>query len=197
MKGLALGGHPSVMPASSASPELLDGPSEIALEPGELYARHAATVGRWAQRLGGPDIDAEDVVQEVFVLVHLKLGQFRGEAGVETWLFRITLNEVNRQRRRRRPNLLSRLGIGKEAEQVTAADALPGEELERRQDIARLYRALDRLPEKQRTALILFELEELAGKQIAELMGIGLANLWVVLHRARARLAHELEEADR
>ncbi|MGC4119512.1 MAG: sigma-70 family RNA polymerase sigma factor [Myxococcales bacterium] len=179
------------MPTSSASPAALDGPCEVALEPGELYARHAATVGRWARRLGGPGIDAEDVVQEVFVLVHLKLRQFRGEAGVETWLFRITLNEVNRQRRRRRPGLLARLGLGKEAEQVAAPEALPGEELERRQDVERLYRALDQLPEKQRTALILFELEELAGKQIAELMGIEPANLWVVLHRGRARLAKE------
>ena len=198
MKGLALGGHPSGVPTSSASPVALEQPREAgALEPGALYARHAATVGRWAKRLGGPAVDAEEVVQEVFVRVHLKLRQFRGEAGIETWLFRITLNEVNLQRRRRRPGLLAWLGIGSEAEQVAAEAALPGEELERQQDVARLYRALDRLSEKQRTAIILFELEEMPGRQIAEMLRIEVGTLWVVLHRARAKLAQVLEEVER
>src|SRR2546423_1814126 len=65
----------------------------------EVYRRHAADVARWAARLGGPLIDVDDVVQEVFVVVNRKLPHFRGDAKVTTWLFRITDHVVRNHRR--------------------------------------------------------------------------------------------------
>src|SRR5262249_44087441 len=51
----------------------------------DLYRAHAQTVARWASRLGGPAIDVEDVVQEVFLVVQRRLREFRGEAEITTW----------------------------------------------------------------------------------------------------------------
>lgn len=51
-----------------------------------LYRAHAGTVSRWALRLLGPMGDADDVVQEVFLVVQRRLREFRGEAEITTWL---------------------------------------------------------------------------------------------------------------
>jgi RNA polymerase sigma-70 factor (ECF subfamily) len=56
-----------------------------------IYREHAELVKRWALRLGGPGLDAEDFVHEVFMVVQRRLPEFRGEAKLTTWLYRITL----------------------------------------------------------------------------------------------------------
>ena len=56
----------------------------------DIYRRHARTVARWADRLGGARVDADEVVQEVFLTVNRRGGEFRGDAKRTTWLFRIT-----------------------------------------------------------------------------------------------------------
>ena len=62
------------------------------------------------------------------------------------------------------------------------------DELERREQNARLYTALDRLPHADRTVLILYELEGMSGQDVADLVGIGVNAVWVRLFRARAKL---------
>ena len=69
--------------------------------------------------------------------------------------------------------------------------------MERRERHARLYRALDRLPDRYRTALILFEIEELSGEQVAKMTATSLSTVWVRLHRGRERLLELLAEDDR
>ncbi len=63
----------------------------------------------------------------------------------------------------------------------------PSEALERRQEVESLYRVLDKMPAKQRRVLVLFELEEMSTKEIAELIGARLGTVRVWLFRARAR----------
>ena len=73
----------------------------------------------------------------------------------------------------------------------------PVEEIERREQKLRLYRALDQLPGKLRTALILFDLEGLAGEEVAALTGTEIGTVWVQLHRARTKLADLLGAEER
>lgn len=163
----------------------------------ELYHRHVQDVARWAQRLGGPGVDTEDVVQEVFLAVHRKLPQFRGDSRPSTWLYRITENVV---RHRRRKDRWARW-LGGTAQEVAGERAspepLPSAGLDARETSRRVYRALDQMKEKYRTVLILFELEELSGEEIAELTGARLATVWVWLHRARNDFARRLEAIER
>src|SRR4051794_41831532 len=72
-----------------------------ALTFGAVYAAHAATVARWAARLGGPSADVEDITQEVFVVVNRRLPEFRGQSRMSTWLFGITAKVAANERRRR------------------------------------------------------------------------------------------------
>jgi RNA polymerase sigma-70 factor (ECF subfamily) len=72
----------------------------------------------------------------------------------------------------------------------------PVEEIERREQSSRLYAALDKLPEKYRTALVLSALEGMSGEQIAELTDSEVNAVWVRLHRARAKLADLLVDEE-
>jgi RNA polymerase sigma-70 factor (ECF subfamily) len=69
----------------------------------------------------------------------------------------------------------------------------PVDALEQRQSAESVYRILDRMPHKYRTVLILFELEEMSGEEIAVLTGLKPATVWVHLHRARARFLCEMK----
>ncbi|MHB8873727.1 MAG: RNA polymerase sigma factor [Myxococcaceae bacterium] len=162
----------------------------------EVYRRHARQVGRWAARLGGPAIDVEDVVQEVFLAAHRKLAGFRGEASLTTWLYRITENVVRHRRRKDR----WRRWLGGTADEVAAEVPSPGptpiEAVAARQANERVYRVLDGMKEKYRTVLILFELEEHSGEEVASLTGAKIGTVWVWLHRARADFAKRLDALD-
>lgn len=161
----------------------------------DVYRAHAQTVARWVQRLAGPRsvVDLEDAVQEVFLIVHRELPKFRAEAKVTTWLYRIAENVVRHRRRKER----FRRWLGGSADEV-AGDRPSGAEgaadvMERREATRALYRALDGMSEKLRTVIILFEIEELPGDEVAELMNAKVGTVWVWLHRARAQLSARLE----
>jgi RNA polymerase sigma-70 factor (ECF subfamily) len=150
-----------------------------------LYRLHARTVARWALRLGGPGIDADDVTQDVFLVARRRLRTFEPRAKITTWLFRTTEKVVRAARRRQR---LRRLLTGDSAE-VAATGPTPLEAALRDETCRRVYRILDRLPDKQRRVLILFELEGLSTQDIAVLVGARPVTVRVWLHRARARFA--------
>jgi RNA polymerase sigma-70 factor, ECF subfamily len=166
-----------------------------------LYRTYATKVGRWAARLGGPAIEVEDVVQEVFLVAKRRLITFRtdGSGKVTTWLFRTTERIVRAARRKQR---LRRFFVGQPIDDATqtadVAGPIPSDELERRQERARVYRVLDRLPERYRRVLILFELEGLSTQEIATLIGARVGTVRVWLYRARAAfLEHHDQEDER
>jgi RNA polymerase sigma-70 factor, ECF subfamily len=166
---------------------------------GEVYRQHVQQVARWVTRLGGPRVEVEDVVQEIFLIVAAKLSSFRGHSKLETWLYGIAENVL---RQRRRKEKLRRLfavssresSAGVEAE---AAGPLAPELLEKAQASHAVYRVLDQLNDKHRTVLVLFELEGLKGEQVAELLGIQLNAVWVRLHRARKAFIEKHQALER
>jgi RNA polymerase sigma-70 factor, ECF subfamily len=161
----------------------------------DLYRTHAVAVGRWAARLAGPGLEAEDLVQEVFMIVQRKLATFRGEASPARWLYRITERVVAHRRRRERWRRLVGSGFSETA-QVAAPGPTPFEVVQGRQAVASFYAALEGMNDNHRAAFILFELEEMSGREIAALKGVTEATVWVWLHRARARfLARLAKEA--
>jgi RNA polymerase sigma-70 factor (ECF subfamily) len=71
---------------------------EVSRDAGTIYRMHVHQVARWAARLGGPALDLEDIVHEVFAVACRRLSSFRGESSLSTWLFGIT-DKVVRHRR--------------------------------------------------------------------------------------------------
>jgi RNA polymerase sigma-70 factor (ECF subfamily) len=161
-----------------------------------IYRAHAGTVARWAAKLAGPGNDVEDLVHEVFLVVRRRLGEFRGDAKVTTWLYRITERVARQSRRKDRfRRWFSRARQFDIEDAIAPARLTPVDDLERRQSTEACYRILDGMPDKYRTVLILFELEELSGEEIATLTGLKLATVWVHLHRARSRFLTDMRRA--
>lgn len=170
-----------------------------------VYEAYAATVFRWATRLGGPQADVEDITQEVFVVVDRSLANFRGESRLSTWLFGITAKVAANERRRRKHRrwwfrLVPHAGEASSAGQASSNDAAfgagPPEELERRERRALFHEALEALNERQRRALVLFELEELSINEVAALMELKPGNVRVLLHRARATFLESMKACE-
>ena len=165
----------------------------------EVYRLHARDVARWAARLGGPQVDVEDVVQDVFLTAHRLLPEFRGEAKITTWLFRITQNQVRHRLRRLRLRRLfsSSSEEGDLVAELPSNAPSPVDDLERKEARATVYRILDGMSEKYRTAFILFEIEKLSGEEIAQLLSQKVATIWVWLHRARAQFLDGLAKINK
>jgi RNA polymerase sigma-70 factor (ECF subfamily) len=154
----------------------------------ELYDAYAPQVLRWARRLAGPGADLEDLLHDVFVVALRRRFTFRGQANIKTWLFRITHHVV---RNRMRRGFLRGLLFRRRQDEMVAAKpspSTPHQEVERREQHALLYRALDHLPESYRTTIILYEIDGLSGEEVAELTGVNVGTVWVRLHRGRAKL---------
>jgi RNA polymerase sigma-70 factor (ECF subfamily) len=159
-----------------------------------VYREHGERVKRWALRLGGPGLDAEDIAHEVFLVVQRRLPEFRAEAKLTTWLYRITIRVVRKQDVRQRLRRWARGLVGDFAAHVPDEDIGPYESMERQHAARLVYRALEGLNHKHRTAVILYELEGHSGEDIAELMETKLATVWVWLHRGRAKFHERLRE---
>jgi RNA polymerase sigma-70 factor (ECF subfamily) len=151
-------------------------------------------------RLAGPGEDTEDMVHDVFVVAQRRWPEWRGEAEISTWLYAIAVRVVqDRRRARRRWRFLP--WVRREAERgwpsalcPQAPPATPVDLVERQADLALLYELVNELPEKHRTALLLFEVEGLAGDDIARLLGTSVANVWARVARARAAVLRRLDE---
>jgi RNA polymerase sigma-70 factor (ECF subfamily) len=145
-----------------------------------------------------PD-DARDVTQEAYLRAHRAIEGFRGDAQFTTWLYRITANCASTHLRRRRRHRHEPLPSATEP-----ADERPDGDPQLRADAAdvrdRLLVALDRLPPKLRSVVVLRDVYELSHDAIATELGISATAAKVRLHRARLKLRAEvfpeLDEVD-
>lgn len=150
-----------------------------------VFAEHAPRVLRMLPRLGVPAADLEDVCQEVFVVVHQRWHDFRGDSSLRTWIYGIALRKAVGHRRRKHVRDSVTL-----AEDVHLAPSPPEQQqgLERSQARALLVRLLDELPELPREVFVLYELEKLSMHEIATLQEVPLNTAYSRLYAARAQL---------
>ncbi|HEY3498343.1 MAG TPA: sigma-70 family RNA polymerase sigma factor [Polyangiaceae bacterium] len=163
--------------AAGSTPERMAPRVPAAFE--SVYRAHFRFVWRSLRRLGVPERDVPDAVQEVFVVVHRKLAEFDETSRVTTWLYAIALR-VASDRRRRACERHEVLGVPAESASSNPAES---ELADRR---ALLERALDALPLEQRAVFTLFELDGMQGHEIATLLDVPVATV-----HSRLRLARE------
>lgn len=138
---------------------------------------------RLAARLVGNTADAEDVVQEAFVkaLASLRAGEFRGQAALTTWLFRITTNVA-----------CDRLRRARTAERPSEEPSTDGQ-ADARVALRELHDAMSELPPDQRAALVLKELQGLTTREVAEVLERSEGATEQLLVRARETLRRRFE----
>jgi len=169
----------------------------------EVHDALRPRVLRYLARMAG-EAEAEDLAQEVFAKVSRSLGNFRGDADISTWVYRIATNTaLDRLRRRGRPAD----PVDPSAADYAVADGgdrnvwtdeirqtLEGRVI-RDEMNACIREVVNGLPATYRTVIILGDLEGFQDREIAEILGLSLRNAKIRLHRARVQLRKALEKA--
>ena len=146
-----------------------------------IYSEHFAFVWRCLRGLGVPEAGLDDAAQDVFVIVHRRLSEFRGESTLRTWLYAIVRNVASNARRSQRRK-------GELAELPVDAAASSGDPLQSAQDqqAARFVQSfLEAVGDKKRELFVLAVLEQLSVPEVAEALGIPLNTAYTRLRAVR------------
>jgi RNA polymerase sigma-70 factor (ECF subfamily) len=152
----------------------------------DVYRQHGPRLYNVVLRLVGSPADAEDVLQEVFLLAFRKLASFRGEAALGTWLHRLAVN-ASLDRLRSRGARESQRTEGFEPGTAGPVDRQPpsGEVVVSRLD---LERAIALLPDGYRAAFVLHDVEGFDHREVGGILGISEGTSKSQVHKARLRL---------
>ena len=152
----------------------------------QLYREHAGRLYSLAFRMTGSAEEAEDLLQDVFLHAHRKLGSFRGESSLGTWLYRLGMNRCLdhlRGRQARIGRATDSLDADRAVEPAAHMPAVPTA-------ISRLdlERAIGHLPEGCRAVFVLHDVEGFDHAEVAVIMGITEGTSKSQLHKARVKL---------
>jgi len=152
----------------------------------EMYRLHYRRVYGLCLRMTQNVAEAEDITQEVFILLHRKAGSFRGESQFNTWLYRLTFNQVLmrfRKSKSRREDALE--GDGAQLFETGEPRATKATQLI---DRIALDTALAQLPPGYRAAFILHDVEGYEHEEVAQILGCAVGTSKSQLHKARVKL---------
>lgn len=136
--------------------------------------------------------DAQEATQDVFVKVYEKLDGFKGNSSLKTWIYKITVNLcLDRIKSRNRKTKFKQF-FGIQNHPIEFVH--PGIQLESKESVAKIFSAIDSLPESQKTALLLKTLEGLPQKEIAIVLNTSEKAVESLLSRARKSLKEKLNE---
>lgn len=185
---------PLALARTSASEPPHEDPLPARLSVTDVHARYSKFVWKSLHRLGVRNPHLDDVYQEVFLVIHRRLGSFAGHAALSTWLFEVCLRVVAGYRRRahfRREQLTA--DMASESAAVPLACS-PERELEKREAAAQLEAILCELKLEHRVVFTLFELDGLNCGEIGERVGVPVGTVYSRLHRARHRFVDQLRQ---
>jgi RNA polymerase sigma-70 factor (ECF subfamily) len=161
--------------------------------------RYNQRLFRVARSILKDEADAEDALQEAYLQAYRKMGEFRGEAELSTWLTRIVINQaLMRVRKRQRDRVVVPFqdradGTAKELEVADPLAESPSDAALRGEVRKVLERRIDALPEGFRTVFVMREVEEMTARETADALGIPEATVRTRLFRARALLREALD----
>jgi RNA polymerase sigma factor (sigma-70 family) len=142
---------------------------------------------------------AEDIAQEVFVEVYESIGKFNELSTLSTWIYRITVNKsldsIRAQKSKKRFAFITSL-FSPETGALrydTSNFEHPGILAEKKENARFLFKAIDELPDNQKTAFILSQIEELPQKEIAVIMNMSVKAVESQIQRAKMNLRKKLE----
>lgn len=168
-------------------------PEELAQRIDRLYRQHHRAVFRLALRYGlGDEAWAEDVTQDVFMILLDKLSTLAEHEQLDGWLYRVTCNRCLRKLERdrfRASSLLRTLLFGAAQAQPSIEDRVFA-----RADLERARVALGRLPARERIVLGMVHLDGKSQREVCEVLGLSKGYVSKLLARAIARLEEELRD---
>lgn len=155
---------------------------------GQLVEAHQTGIRRFLLNLCGDPPLSEDLAQETFLKAYMAIRTFRGLSGFKTWLYRIAYNEFYSWSRKRHEKLCP-----EDDHSTTPADSLPDDTPDSADTRMDVQKAICRLNEAERTAVVLFYMEDRPVKEIAAIMSMPEGTVKSHLSRAKAHLAQLLK----
>jgi RNA polymerase sigma-70 factor, ECF subfamily len=149
----------------------------------ELYRQHSPRIYSLACRMTGSPQEGEDLLQDIFLQVHRKLGSFRGDASLGTWLYRLAMNQCLDFVRSRQSRM--KLVTDGFLEDGSSEPVAPRDTPVARLD---LERAVRQLPDGYRAVFVMHDVEGLDHKQIAGMLGISEGTSRSQVFKARMKL---------
>jgi len=144
--------------------------------------------------------DAEDITQEVFIKIYHSVKNFRKEAKLNTWIYRIAtsacLDLLRSRKRKKRFALVFNLFSEQDSPEIADHSPFshPGVVLENKERAEVLFNAMSSLPENQRIAFTLNKVEGLSYQEISEIMNISIPSVESLMHRAKSKLRNLLAD---
>ncbi|HTG69874.1 MAG TPA: sigma-70 family RNA polymerase sigma factor [Candidatus Udaeobacter sp.] len=172
--------------------EIKDGNVELYSELMRRYQRKILAFIYHMLKSAKLELLAEDLCSETFYKAYRSLHSFRElDASFSTWLYTIARNTVLSELRKQKSAHVSLDESG--FEPIAALDAVPEQQMLRNERMAMVREAINNLPEKQRSALILREYDQLDYQEIANILGQTVSSVKSLLFRARASVKTQLE----
>jgi len=162
----------------------------------EIVHRYSGRLMNFAYRFLMDHEEAEDVVQDTFLKVYQNRYAYKEIAKFSTWIYTITGNlakTILRKRRNRQLFFFSRLGPEEKDIEFPSTNKLPESSFEEKYDDKMVQRAIVKLPEQFRTAIILRDIQDLSYEEISNIIDAPLGTVKSRINRARLRLQEELE----
>lgn len=157
----------------------------------DMYQMYSTNVYNTAISYAKNEADAEEITQDVFLKIHKNAKSFKGNSSLSTWIYRITINTaLNHVKKQKRLTLFK----NNLAETETTDFEHPGVILENKEKSKTLFKAIDCLPESQKTAFILSYIEGLPRQEVADVMENSLKAVESLLQRAKKNMRVELEK---
>jgi len=160
----------------------------------DLIYRHEKRAYQYAFRLTSNPEEASDIVADAFVRVYNALGNFKGNSAFTTWLYRIITNCYLDARKKDKSKFNVSLdstvttGEGEVERQIEDDGPGPAEEAERNARESAMQRALNKIPEYQKSMLIMYHVENLTYEEIADSLDLPIGTVKSRLNRARLSL---------
>lgn len=161
----------------------------------DLYDLHCEMVFNVALNYVQQVEDAEEITQDVFIKVYKKRSGFKQDSSLKTWIYRITINTaLDFLRKKSRQQRLKGSSVTESAQANKSEWRHPGILLEEKEAYESLFMALNRLPENQKTVIILLKIEGLNQKEAAHIMRLKEKALESLFQRAKKNLVAAIEK---
>jgi RNA polymerase sigma factor (sigma-70 family) len=164
----------------------------------ELYHKFAIMVFNVALQYVQNDEDAEEITQDVFIKINDKLNTFEQKSDIKTWIYRITINKsldfLKANKTNKRWFFINALKINQKTKIEVVDFNHPGVQLEEKEAMEQLFVSINKLPNNQKTSIILLKIEQLSQAEAAQIMNISVKALESLFQRAKKNLENIINQ---
>jgi RNA polymerase sigma-70 factor (ECF subfamily) len=163
----------------------------------ELVDKYKDKIYNMARHMTGSPQEAQDLAQEIFLLIYRNIGSFQGKSSLSTWIYRISLNRcLDWQRKKQRTSKFSfplfqsnrEEDTGDLLDRLPQHQPTPEEQVVKKEQIRELHKAIQSLPEKYQKVIILYHFQQMTYQEISEILDLPVRTIETRLYRGKQKI---------